>query len=57
MFISTEHYRYIEALAGFIERGEVRPAVGRRYQLDEVPEAIADLAAGRAEGKSAIVVR
>ena len=28
MFISTEHYRYIEQLAGFIERGEVTPSVG-----------------------------
>jgi len=56
MFISTEHYRYIETLAGFIERGEVTPAVGRRYRLDEAPAAIADLAAGRAEGKSVIVV-
>ncbi len=57
MFISTEHYRYIEALAGFIERGEVTPAVGQRYRLDEAPAAIADLAAGRAEGKSVVVVR
>ncbi len=57
MFISTEHYRYIETLAGFIERGEVTPAVGQRYRLDEAPAAIADLAAGRAEGKSVIVVR
>ena len=57
MFISTEHYRYIETLAGFIERGEVAPAVGQRYRLDEAPAAISDLAAGRAEGKSVIVVR
>jgi NADPH:quinone reductase-like Zn-dependent oxidoreductase len=56
-FVSTEHYRYIEALAGFIERGEVTPAVGRTYQLDEVAAAIDDLASGRAQGKSAIVVR
>lgn len=57
MFISTEHYRYIEELAGYIERGEVTPTVGRRYELEQVPEAIADLAAGRAEGKSVIAVR
>ena len=57
MFINTEHYRFIETLAGFMERGEVRPAIGHRYQLDEVPAAIADLVAGRAEGKSAILVR
>ncbi len=57
MFISTEDHRYIDRLAGFIERGEVRPAVGARYQLDEAPRAIADLTAGRAAGKSVIVVR
>jgi NADPH:quinone reductase-like Zn-dependent oxidoreductase len=56
-FVSTEHYRYIEALAGFIERGEVTPAVGRTYRLDEVAAAIDDLASGRAQGKSVIVVR
>ncbi len=57
MFISKEHYRYIEELAGFIERGEVTPSVGQRYPLEQVPQAIADLAAGEAQGKSAIVVR
>ncbi len=56
-FISTEHYRYIEKLAGFIERGEVTPAVGRTYGLDETQTAIDDLVAGRAQGKSAIVIR
>ncbi|MEX1296720.1 MAG: NAD(P)-dependent alcohol dehydrogenase [Candidatus Limnocylindrales bacterium] len=56
-FVSTEHYRYIEALAGFIERGEVTPAVGRTYRLDEVAAAIDDLTSGQAQGKSAIVVR
>lgn len=57
MFISKEHYRYIEELAGFIERGKVTPSVGQRYALEQVPQAIADLAAGRARGKSAIVIR
>ena len=56
-FVSEEHYRHIEALAGFIERGEVTPAVGRTYQLDEVAAAIDDLTSGKAQGKSAIVVR
>ena len=57
MFISKEDHRFIDRLAGFIERGEVRPAVGARYALEEAPAAIADLAAGRAEGKSVVVVR
>lgn len=57
MFISTEDHSFIDRLAEFIERGEVRPAVGARYQLEDAPRAIADLTAGRAEGKSVIVVR
>jgi NADPH:quinone reductase-like Zn-dependent oxidoreductase len=56
-FVSTEHFRYIEALAGYIERGAVTPAVGRTYRLDEVATAIEDLVSGHAQGKSAIVVR
>ena len=57
MFISTEHYRFIEQLAGFIERGEVTPSVGSRYELHEVPAAIDDMLAGRTQGKSVIAVR
>jgi NADPH:quinone reductase-like Zn-dependent oxidoreductase len=56
-FISKEHHSSIERLAGFIERGEVTPMVGRSYRLDQVPAAIDDLASGRTEAKSAIVVR
>ena len=57
MFISAEHHSHIERLARFLESGEVRPAVGRRYGLDRVGEAIDDLHAGDALGKSVIVVR
>lgn len=56
-FVSTEHHSHIERLAGFVKSGDVVPAVGSRYTLDDVPAAIADLAAGRATGKSVIVVR
>jgi NADPH:quinone reductase-like Zn-dependent oxidoreductase len=57
MFISTEHYRFIEQLAGFIERGELTPSVGSRYGLDQVLAAIDDMTAGRTQGKSVIAVR
>lgn len=57
MFMSKEHHSHLERLTGFLEDGRVVPAVGRRYRLDQVPEAIADLEAGRAAGKSVIVVR
>ena len=56
-FISTEHSSYMERLGQFMEQGDVTPAVGRRYRLEEAPEAIADLEAGRTRGKSVIVVR
>jgi NADPH:quinone reductase-like Zn-dependent oxidoreductase len=55
-FLSAEHYSHIERLARFMEAGDVTPAVGRRYRLEEVPEAIADLEAGRTRGKSVIVL-
>lgn len=56
MFISTESHTHIERLAEFMSDGRVTPAVGRRYALEDVPSAIADLEAGRASGKSVIVV-
>lgn len=55
-FISAEHHRHIDRLAEFMERGEVVPAVGRRYRLEEAAQAIDDLEAGHARGKSVIVV-
>jgi NADPH:quinone reductase-like Zn-dependent oxidoreductase len=57
MFISTESHTHIERLARYLASGQVSPAVGRRYPLEEVPTAIADLEAGNASGKSVIVVR
>ncbi len=56
-FISQEHHSHIERLAAHMETGAVVPAVGSRYSLDQVAEAIADLEAGRARGKSVIVVK
>lgn len=55
-FLSAEHHSHMERLATFMESGQVVPAVGRRYPLDEASEAIADLEAGRARGKSVIVI-
>lgn len=57
MLMSKEHRSHIERLGGFIENGSVVPTVGQRYRLDQVPTAIDDLVAGRAAGKSVIVVR
>lgn len=55
-FLSTEHYSHMEKLAGYLETGDVVPAVGHTYRLDGVATALSDLEAGRARGKSVIVV-
>ena len=55
-FLNAERMDVIERLVGHLATGAVRPAVGRRYPLDEVPAALADLEAGRALGKSVILV-
>ena len=57
MFISAESHTHIERLAAFMSDGRVTPALGRRYPLEDAPTAIADLQAGKASGKSVIVVR
>jgi NADPH:quinone reductase-like Zn-dependent oxidoreductase len=57
MFISTESHTHIQRLADFMADGRLTPAVGRTYRLEDVPSAIADLEAGRASGKSVVVVR
>ncbi len=56
-FISEEHHRHIDRLAEYLGTGAVVPAVGERYALDGVAAAITDLSAGKAAGKSVIVVR
>lgn len=57
MFLNTESRQLLDRLASYLESGAVVPSVGSTYQLDQVPSAISDLQAGRAQGKSAIKVR
>ncbi len=56
-FINKEHYSFMERLAGHIESGAVVPAIGQRFELEGVPDAIRRLEAGESSGKSVIVVR
>lgn len=56
-FVSQEHHSHMDRLAIHLEAGTVIPAVGSRYPLELAPQAIADLEAGRARGKSVIVVK
>jgi NADPH:quinone reductase-like Zn-dependent oxidoreductase len=51
-----EHYRYLERMRELYEAGTVAPAIGRRYRLQEVPDAIVDLVAGRISGKAVVTV-
>lgn len=55
--ISTEHRDGLVPLLAAMEAGELTPAVGRTYGLEQTPEAIRDLAASRARGKSVIRIR
>lgn len=57
MLISTEAHTYMERLAALIESGDVVPAIGDRFALDEVPAALAQMEAGHTRGKSVVVVR
>jgi NADPH:quinone reductase-like Zn-dependent oxidoreductase len=56
-FMNSESQEQIEALAEHMAGGAVAASVGRRYPLDEVPQAIQAMAAGRLTGKAVITVR
>jgi NADPH:quinone reductase-like Zn-dependent oxidoreductase len=56
-FISTEHHSSIETLAGHLASGAVVPAIGERFALDGVADALRQMEAGHTRGKSVIVVR
>jgi len=55
--ISKEDRAFIEPLADHMARGEVVPAIGQPFQLDQVPEALRQMAAGALSGKTVIVVK
>lgn len=55
-FIAKQRSSDLERLADLIEAGTVTPSIDRAYPLDEAPEAMRHLAAGRARGKVAITV-
>ena len=57
MFLSREHHSFLERLGAYLESGEVTPVIGGRFSLEEVGDAMTQLAAGQASGKLAIVVR
>jgi NADPH:quinone reductase-like Zn-dependent oxidoreductase len=50
-FIAKPNSRDLDALRALVEAGSVTPAVDRVIALDQVPNAIRDLAGGRVRGK------
>lgn len=54
MFICKERAADLENLTDLIEAGTLTPTVDRTYSLNQVPEAMRYLAAGKARGKVAI---
>ena len=57
MFVSGENQSMISRLSEYIKSGAVIPIIGQRFTLDETPEAMRELEAGNARGKTLIVVR
>jgi NADPH:quinone reductase-like Zn-dependent oxidoreductase len=56
MCTARQRSRDLERLAELIEAGTVTPSVGATYPLDQVPEAMRYLEAGKARGKVAITI-
>jgi len=56
MFVAATRHTDLELLTEMIEAGKATPSVDRTYPLDQAPEAMRHLAAGKARGKVAITV-
>jgi NADPH:quinone reductase-like Zn-dependent oxidoreductase len=55
MFIASENSKDLDALRPLIEAGAITPVIDRAVALDQVPDAMRDLVAGRVAGKVVIV--
>ena len=56
-FISGAHHSLIERLAAHLESGAVTPSVRATFPLADAPQALDQLDAGKATGKTVIIVR
>jgi NADPH:quinone reductase-like Zn-dependent oxidoreductase len=56
MLTNKEHYADLEVLSPLIEAGQLTPIIGKTYPLAEVPDAMRQLEAGHARGKTAITI-
>jgi NADPH:quinone reductase-like Zn-dependent oxidoreductase len=55
-FINKEQASDLERITGLIDAGQVTPTIDRTYPLEQVPEAMRQLAAGQVRGKVAITI-
>ncbi len=55
-FINKEQASDLERITGLVDAGQVTPSIDRTYPLEQVPEAIRQLAAGQVRGKVAITI-
>lgn len=55
-FMSSESREFIEPLAGYLADRSVVPAIGRRFDLDDAPAAVAAMEAGELTTKTVIRV-
>lgn len=53
---AAENRRNFEELAALWEQGKLQPRISGRYRLEEVPQALADLLARKAQGKLLVQV-
>ena len=56
MVVSTTRRADLEELAGYVERGLVRPTLERTFPLEETAAALAHVHDGRARGKVVVAV-
>jgi NADPH:quinone reductase-like Zn-dependent oxidoreductase len=56
MLASKEDGSWFERLTPLIEAGQVVPSIDRTHPLDQVPDAMSHLEAGRVRGKVAITI-
>ena len=56
MFVSSTSREHLEALVGFVNRGELTPSVEHAYPLEQAADALTEIESGHARGKLVVAV-